>query len=193
MNNMLKLKLKNGLKKKINKQMTEASIFQTNRMNLRLPTMEDVDNLCQMDSNPNVMKYIGTGVVKTRQETIEYLEKAVAMSDGNTGYWIAEENDTGDFIGWFVLKQLENTPDFELGYRLVESQWGKGFATEGAKFIVHHAFHTLKMKKILALTLPEHKVSQNVLRKAGLEFAGKTIYYNLDVDLFQIVHIIDEK
>ena len=43
----------------------------------------------------------------------------------------------GRFIGWFHLRPPD---DPELGYRLRRDLWGRGYATEGSRALIDHAF-----------------------------------------------------
>jgi len=160
--------------------------FRTQRLILRPPTSSDKDNLYLLDGNPNVMQYIGDGKVKTAEFSARYLDEAIKLSDGQKGYWVAELAETGQFVGWFVLKNLDNTSETEIGYRLEEQQWGKGYATEGAAFLLCHAFETLQLDKIVAVTLPENKASQRVLEKIGLQYEKAAQFYNRAVAYYSL-------
>ena len=58
---------------------------------------------------------------------------------------------------------------YELGYRFIESEWGKGFATESSRAILQHAFTTMKLENIYAITDAENTSSRNVLEKCGFK------------------------
>lgn len=159
----------------------------TQRLSLRVPTFADKANLFLLDSNPNVMRYIGSRNVRNREESALYLQEAMKISDGNLGYWIAESRESTDFVGLFLLKKLEDTTEIEIGYRLMEQQWGKGYATEGAKMLLHHAFINLNLERIVAVTFPENVNSKKVLHKIGLSYerdshhyGGEVVYYSLN-------------
>jgi len=57
-----------------------------------------------------------------------------------------------------------------LGYRLATEAWGKGYATEFARFSVEHSFNNLDLQEISATVRADHQASQNVLEKSGLRF-----------------------
>ena len=82
------------------------------------------------------MRYINGGRPTPRDEMRDdYLPWWLAYYDRGDawGFWAAIERETGAFLGWFHLRpNKEDPPDEpELGYRLVQSAWGKGYATEG--------------------------------------------------------------
>src|SRR5439155_17559031 len=56
----------------------------------------------------------------------------------------------------------------ELGYRLRFSAWGKGFATEGARALIHKAFTELPLDRVWAETMAVNTPSRRVMERAGL-------------------------
>ena len=58
----------------------------------------------------------------------------------------------------------------ELGYRLRASSWGKGYATEGSRALVDHAFRELGAERVTAETMAVNTASRRVMEKAGLRY-----------------------
>jgi RimJ/RimL family protein N-acetyltransferase len=56
----------------------------------------------------------------------------------------------------------------ELGYRLRKSSWGKGYATEGSRALIHTAFTALGARRVYAETMVVNLASRRVMEKAGL-------------------------
>ena len=111
--------------------------LETERLVLREFVADDVDNLVELDSDPEVMRYI-TGGLPTAREEIEHdiLPAWVASyaRSPRLGFWAAEEKATGRFVGWFHLRPGEgHGPDEpELGYRLHRSAWARDTRRKGA-------------------------------------------------------------
>jgi RimJ/RimL family protein N-acetyltransferase len=109
----------------------------TARLILRQFTMDDVDNLVDLDGDPAVMRYITGGRSTPREEIrddilpafLSYYERYEGL-----GFWAAIEKSSGGFLGWFHLRPPPGgDPDnVELGYRLRRAAWGRGYATEGS-------------------------------------------------------------
>ena len=153
--------------------------LETQRLRLRELTPDETDIFFDIDSDPEVMKYLSGGKPSSRelcekavQRTYAYYEKY----QHKFGLWIAEEKETSDYIGWFLLrpdkKKPEDTNNPELGYRLKKKFWGQGYATEGALALVEKAFTQLHCKSVFAITMVGNLGSQNVMKKVGMQFIG---------------------
>ena len=149
--------------------------LETKRLLLRRFTMADADDLFDLDADPEVMHFI-TGGMPTPREEIEndvlpaflrYYERG-----DRYGFWAAEEKSTGDFLGWFHFRPREGRdPDeAELGYRLRRSAWGKGYATEGSRALIHKGFAELGVRGVVAETMVVNAASRRVMEKAGLKY-----------------------
>ena len=147
--------------------------LETERMILRRCTVEDEDRLVELDADPDVM-FVFTGGLPTPREKVrsEILPRFIGYHEDHPGYgaWMAIEKATGEFLGLFLLAAREGRdPDPpELGYRLRKAAWGRGFATEGSRALIHRAFAELGARRVVAETMAVHAASRRVLEKAGL-------------------------
>ena len=149
--------------------------LETARLLLRRFRRDDTDRLVELDSDPEVMRYINGGRPTPRDEVenvilpriFSYYERFDAY-----GYWAAEEKSTGEFIGWFALHPREESPpgELELGYRLRRSAWGKGYATEGSCALIDKAFRELGAERLRAETMTVNVASRRVMEKSGMKY-----------------------
>jgi len=149
--------------------------LETERLLLRRFSMADVDNLVELDGDPEVMRYINGGKPTPRDEIqndvlpafLEYYENF----DGY-GFWAAIEKSTGDFLGWFNFRpdKESGSNDPELGYRLRRSAWDRGFATEGSRALIDKGFTEFGVQRVFASTMKVNMASRRVMEKAGLRF-----------------------
>lgn len=147
--------------------------LETERLVLRRFGERDVDNLVELDSDPDVMRYINGGRPTARQEIeseilpafLDYYRRFEGF-----GFWAAIEKSTGEFLGWFHLRPPEGgaADEPELGYRLRKSSWGKGYATEGSRALIDKAFTELGAGRVYAETMVVNLASRRVMEKAGL-------------------------
>jgi RimJ/RimL family protein N-acetyltransferase len=63
-------------------------------------------------------------------------------------------------------------PEIEIGWRLIRRAWGRGYATEAARPVLHHALGTLRLPQVIADIDPENTASVGVARKLGFRPAG---------------------
>jgi RimJ/RimL family protein N-acetyltransferase len=149
--------------------------LETERLVLRRFTVEDVDLLVELDSDPEVMQFVTGGRATPRREVeaeilpayLHYYER-----DERFGFWAAIERSSGDFVGWFHFRpESEDEPDrVELGYRLRRSAWGKGYATEGSRALIEKGFVELGVERVYATTMVVNFASRRVLEKSGLRY-----------------------
>ena len=147
--------------------------LETERLVLRRFTGADVDNLLDLDSDPEVMRFL-TGGKPTPREVIrdEILPRILHYYErfAGFGFWAAIERSTGDFLGWFEFRPQEGsgTDEAELGYRLRRSAWGRGYATEGSRALIRKGFSELGVRRVVAETMAVNIASRRVMEKAGL-------------------------
>jgi len=147
--------------------------LETERLLLRRFTPDDVDNLVDLDSDPAVMRYISGGRPTPRDEIQnDVLPNFLAYYGRYTGYgfWAVVDKTTGEFLGWFHFRPPPGaeTDDVELGYRLQARAWGKGYATEGSRALIHKGFTDLGVRRVFASTMVVNTASRRVMEKAGL-------------------------
>ena len=161
----------------------------TLRLALAAITPRHANELYELDADPRVMRYIGSGRASTREQidgVMRRLPRAYALYPG-LGTWRATRRDNGDFVGWFALKYIAGTAEVEVGYRLRYAAWDRGYATEGARELVRYGFDDLGLYRIIGVTHPDNAASQRVLEKAGLTDIGWGRYYGRALRVFETV------
>lgn len=143
--------------------------MQSERLRFRRFTIADLPNMIELESNPEIVKFTPYRIPQTREQTLSRLQNVVEKDFGKMGIWAAEAIDTKDFIGWFMLMDTQLIYP-ELGFMVVEHQWEKGYATEGAKALVKYGLETLELRGILAITDQGNLGSKKVLGRAGFAF-----------------------
>ena len=78
-----------------------------------------------------------------------------------------------EFIGDAGIEQLDGAPDnYNIGYQLKKSAWGKGYGTTACEFLIHFAKEHLKAHKLFADCMSGNIGSAKVLTKNGFTFEG---------------------
>ncbi|MGQ0775546.1 MAG: GNAT family N-acetyltransferase [Pseudonocardiales bacterium] len=153
--------------------------LEAERLVLRRFTAADVDALVELDSDPDVMRFITGGKATPRQIVqddilptfLGYYERFAEF-----GYWAAVQKRTGAFLGWFHFRPSSGRPEgIELGYRLRRAAWGHGYATEGSHALIRKGFTEFGVQRVVASTMTVNTASRRVLEKVGLRFV-RTFY-----------------
>ena len=158
--------------------------LETPRLHLRLFTPDDVQVMYTLSSDPEVIKYADTAV-KDVQEAMQRLEQGPLADYQKYGYgrFAVELKSTGKVIGFCGIKFLPEIDLPEVGFRYLKEYWGRGIGTEAALACVDFARSDLKIRKLVALIMPENKASINLVLKLGMK-RGPLIHI-YDVDAYQ--------
>lgn len=145
-------------------------VVETERLALRRLTMADLDVLVQLDSDPEVMRFLTGGRATPRDEVARRLARMMRCGPG-MGYWAAVSRADDRFAGWFGLSATDGRPgEAELGYRLFRWAWGSGLATEGSLALVRRGFAEVGLDRVWATTMAVNTRSRRVLEKVGLSY-----------------------
>jgi len=125
-------------------------IFETDRLIIRNLAEFDSDYYYDMMGNPNVMSLIPRKVM-SREESNKHLNSFVGkdQTQTDTKVWGIELKNENEFIGLCAFLKNDENED-EIGYRLREKHWKKGFGTEIAKGLIKFGFEKFNTDKITA-------------------------------------------
>ncbi len=152
------------------------TVIETERLILRALQPIDVVVFFEMDSNPEVHKYLGNNPIKTMEQALEQINYVRQQyEDNGIGRWAVIEKSSGHFIGWSGLKlmttEVNNHINFyDVGYRLHPQFWGKGYATESAKAAIAYGFTQMNLTEIIGTADTKNIQSRKALEKCGLRF-----------------------
>ncbi len=151
--------------------------LQTQRLNLRMPRYDDLPDIYRLGRNPRVMRYINGGQPQTMTEARADLDRRIHYNRHPMGYWVVELRPNRAFLGWVALKELPGSSEVELGYRLLEEYWGRGYATEASREVLRYGFEQLQLPKIVAVALEPNIASTRVMEKLGFRFERFDRFY----------------
>jgi RimJ/RimL family protein N-acetyltransferase len=160
-------------------------MFETDRLVLRQFTEDDAADLLALDSDPEVMRWIGP----VRQSSVDDYRQLIRKQflpyyERNLGgFWVAVAKEAGAFLGWLHLRpaldyrfarEAQYRPgDFDLGYRLSRAAWGSGYATEGSRALIELALAEWGAQRIVSCALIGNLASIRVMEKVGLRRDGE--------------------
>jgi RimJ/RimL family protein N-acetyltransferase len=150
--------------------------IETDRLRIRMFSPNDLDDLCLIYRDPDVMRYL-SGPPLSREEVAEWmLHWADQWEKHGFGWWGLELKENGELIGHCGLQFIHDSSEVEIAYALAKQWWGKGLASEAALAGLRYGFEELKLDRIWALAEPPNIASQNVMRRIGMRF-DKTASY----------------
>jgi RimJ/RimL family protein N-acetyltransferase len=161
-------------------------VLKTPRLAIRQFTEDDVDNLFDLNSDPEVMRYLGRPAPREalRDEIIPF-HLGVYQRLDRLGTWAAESAGNGQFLGWFHFRPGPDgdITNVDLGYRLRRSAWNHGYATEGSRALIRMGFTDLGVRRVFAHTMTVNTASRRVMEKCGLTLVGTSAYEGPDADI----------
>lgn len=144
-------------------------VLETERLLLRRVTTDDVNEVFELRSNPETMKFIPRPLVKNNEEALEHIAMIEEKIETNIGInWGITLKGTPKLLGiiGYYRMQPENYRS-EIGYILLPEFHGKGIITEAVNTLIKYGFNDLKLHSIEAVIDPENYASEKVLQKCG--------------------------
>ena len=166
------------------------SILWTTRLCLIPLSPAHFEHLALLDGDPEVMRFVGNGRARSRDEVLarcpDYMARALPVA--GLGMWIGflrasglqDPALVGPFVGWWLLQppqqahqkeHQEESGHAELGYRLIRSYWRQGFAKEGSRELLRHGFEDLQLRSIFAETMAVNEASRATMVSVGMTHA----------------------
>lgn len=151
--------------------------LETPRLVLRDWRENDWEAFFRFTNTPAVMRWLG-GVaderaVKAARERLEGYRR----NHGHT-FWVLERKQdgghlSGEPLGFCGLKRANQKGgpmgDFEIGWRLREDAWGRGYALESARAAMASGFEDFGAPHMIALTVQENAASWGLMVRLGME------------------------
>ena len=158
-------------------------MIETKRLILRKMTIDDLDDLFLIFSDPKVMESFG-GVLLDRTKMEKWIRRNLDHQD-RYGYGLFSVilKESGELVGDCGLEHMEvdGMPEVEIGYDFLSSYWGRGLATEAASAVRDYAFEQLGLTRLISLIRTHNKASMRVAEKMGMtrekEWASGDIKY----------------
>jgi RimJ/RimL family protein N-acetyltransferase len=159
--------------------MTSQATLRTGRLSLVPLAEEHLDYEVELDSDPEVMRYLGNGTARARAEVQRYHRSRLAAAEivPGLGFWVGFHRvglHSGQFVGWWILEPPQRADQgpvegqAELGYRLLRRYWRQGLASEGARELLRHGFTDLGLHRIFAETMAVNEASRATMASIGL-------------------------
>lgn len=148
------------------------TIAETERLLLRNWDAEDLDEFMHHTNTEPVMRWLGGVWSREKHEAGFGRIKSYERDYGHT-FWLIERKSDGALLGFCGLKRVNsdgapNPGDFEVGWRLREDAWGRGYAKEAAIASLDLAFNRFGAPHVVALTIAANEPSQGLMKRLGM-------------------------
>jgi RimJ/RimL family protein N-acetyltransferase len=147
--------------------------LETARLILRPPQEDDLDGWAELMADEEAARFIGGPLSRSAAW------RAMATM---TGSWVLRgfgmfsviEKSSGRWIGRVGPWHPEGWPGTEVGWGLLRSAWGQGYAGESAQAAIDWAFDALDWSEVIHIIDPDNLPSQRLAARLGAENAGPT-------------------
>jgi RimJ/RimL family protein N-acetyltransferase len=157
--------------------------LETGRLRLRPLHGSDLDDYAALYADPEVLRHLSCGPEPwDRGRTWRHM----AFQQGHwelagAGMWAVEHRETGAFLGMIGFAAPEGWPGFELAWTLARRWWGHGYATEGARAALAHAFTTWEKDRVISLIHPDNAASIRVAERIGERLQGRIHHFGREL------------
>ena len=160
--------------------------LETPRLRMRGFLPEDLLPLQRILSDREVIRYMTRTDPWPEDVVRGWMEaQQKQWSQHGFGWWALEHKSDGNLIGWCGLGTLDETAEVEVLYLLAMQYWGRGLATEAAKFSVELGFGEYGLEEIIGLVHPDNVSSRRVLGKCGLKPVDAVHYFGMELLRFR--------
>ena len=149
----------------------DGPVIETERLILRPPRPEDFEPWVEVMADPEASRFIG-GPQPRSGAWRGFCNVAGAWAMFGFAMFSVIEKSSGRWIGRLGPWKPEGWPNTEVGWGLVKSAWGKGYATEGAAASIDWAFDHLGWTEVIHCIDPLNAPSQAVARRLGSRNQG---------------------
>ncbi len=150
--------------------------LETERLILRDWREEDWPAFFRYTNTPAVMRWLG-GVADAEGCSLARMRLENYRRDHGHSFWVVERKAdgghlAGELLGFCGLKRAnrQGAPigDFEIGWRLREDAWGRGYAREAAAKAMRAGFEQFGAPHMIALTVVGNTASWGLMERLGM-------------------------
>jgi len=143
----------------------------TARLILRDWREPDWPEFWRATNTPAVMRWLG-GVMDEAGQAAARARIESYLADYGHTFWVVERREDGALLGFCGLKRSNQAGGpqgmMEVGWRLREDAWGKGYAKEAAAASLDLAFDRFGAEEVIALTVADNTASWGLMLRLGM-------------------------
>lgn len=144
----------------------------TERLLIQAMTIIDAGFMLQLMNTPTWINHIGNRQIYDNTAASNYIVNNIINSYNVNGFglYLVKTKPDNKAIGICGIVKREGLAIPDLGFALLPTYTGKGFATEASKAIVAYARDHLGLSELAGITKLDNKASISVLEKVGMSF-----------------------
>ncbi len=158
---------------------------ETARLVLRDWREADWAEFWRVTNTPAVMRWLG-GVADDAMRAAARARVERYQADHGHTFWVTERKEDGALLGFCGLKRSNQMGGpqgmMEVGWRLREDAWGKGYAKEAAAAALDLAFDRFGADETIALTVERNTASWGLMVRLGMERRADLDFASPDFD-----------
>ena len=144
--------------------------MKTERMLLRPHRFEDVDEVFEFASEPEVGRFLPVPKPYFREHAVEFVARRVLASWDEYPLWAMVLE--GKVVGGIGLRIDAEHAKGSLGYAIAKKYWGKGLTVEAGLAVVDWGFRKRGLAKVYASADARNAQSLRVMEKLGMTREG---------------------
>lgn len=152
------------------------SFIETDRLVLREWRDDDRRTFAEMNANENVMKYF-PACLDARETDMMVSRIMAEFEEFGVGLFALELKETREFIGFVGFHRFDFeapfSPGWEIGWRISDRFWHKGYATEAATACFDYARKHDLFDRVYSFTAVPNIPSENVMKRIGMNYTRK--------------------
>ena len=152
--------------------------LRSSRLGFRSWREEDLPLATALWGDPQVTRFIDGRGQLSNAAILELLRKHIEFQrDHGIQYWPIFLLEDGQHVGCCGLRPYDaNQRIHELGVHIRSSWWRQGFAEEGTRAVIDHAFSALGAAALFAGHNPNNDASRRLLQKLGFKHMHDEFY-----------------
>lgn len=162
-------------------------MVESERLIFREFTLDDLPQLIDQRSDPDVSKYLGGSKLQNPEALAKRIRFYMSCYETHGfGMCAMLWRPTGEMIGSAGLQPLDGTDEIEVGYSIVKDLWGKGIGTEAARAWLLHGFVDKGLERIVAVAHTENWASRRIMEKLGMVYEKTEFHYDAECAFYAI-------
>ena len=140
-------------------------ILETERLKIRHFLEKDIDALCDLFSDAETMRFIGSRQPMNCEETKKWFNEQLELQDKGITRFAVSLKDSNELVGVSGIQLQNDVWDF--GYYFLKKYWGNGYAFESCREILSYIERSIGIQDYQIFIAKENTASIRLIKKLG--------------------------